>query len=53
MNQFSAHLGIVNLFPLMFGKIEDKERVVESLKVLGDNALLLSEYGIRSLSKKD
>lgn len=41
------------MFPLMFGKIEDKERVIESLKILGDSEILFSEYGVRSLSKSD
>ena len=37
----------------MFGLIEDKEKIQQSLKVLSDPEIMLSRSGIRSLSKGD
>jgi mannosyl-oligosaccharide glucosidase len=53
VNSFNVHIGIVNFYPVMFGLIEDKERVKASLKVLADPEIMLSKSGIRSLSKGD
>jgi hypothetical protein len=53
VNSFNVHLGIVNFYPVMFGLIEDKEKVKASLKVLSDPEIMLSKSGIRSLSKGD
>ena len=53
INSFNVHLGIVNFFPVMFGLIDDPEKVKASLKVLSDPELMLSKSGVRSLSKGD
>jgi hypothetical protein len=53
INQFSLHVGIVNFFPIMFGLIEEDDKIKSSLRVLSDPATMLSNSGIRSLSKKD
>ncbi len=36
INQYSVHVGIINFFPVMFGLIEDKEQIKQSLRVLAD-----------------
>jgi hypothetical protein len=53
LNQFSVHVGIVNFFPMMFGLIEDEDKIKTSLQALADPSTMLSRAGIRSLSKKD
>lgn len=52
-NQFSVHLGIVNFFPVMFGLIDVDSKLLPSLQALADKSTMLSNSGVRSLSKKD
>ena len=53
LNQYSAHIGIVNFFPVMFGLIQDPDQARQSLSVLADPNQMLSITGVRSLSKQD
>lgn len=51
---FSPHLGYDNLFPLMFGLIEnDSDELKKVLDMIRDNEKLWSSSGIRSLSIQD
>ena len=53
INQYSVHLGIVNFYPLMFGIIDNPEKLIETLRILSDEDMMLGKGGIRSLSKTD
>ena len=48
------HLGYINLFPFFFGLHQNRSEIKESFyRLLGDDSLLKSKFGIRSLSKLD
>ena len=53
LNQFSNHIGFINIFPLLFGTVEDKDIIDNSLRLLTDKEELFSDHGVRSLSGKD
>lgn len=53
-NIFNPHLGYVNLYPLFFGVLKtDEQAFRNTLQLLKSKDELLSDFGIRSLSKKD
>ena len=53
-DSFSPHLGYDNLFPLMFGLIENNSQELKNLlEVIRDEGKLWSQAGIRSLSRSD
>jgi len=53
LNQFTSHFGIVSLFPVMFGLVEDRERAENVFRQMADRNGILSNYGLRSLSQQD
>lgn len=50
--KFNDHFGYINLFPLFFGYINDKEVLKEYFKKIYDYEEVWTDYGIRSLSRK-
>ncbi|KAF1990188.1 glycoside hydrolase family 63 protein [Aulographum hederae CBS 113979] len=50
-----CHKGYISLFPFLTGVMDlaDKEKVGKVLDLIGDDAELWSEHGIRSLSRRD
>lgn len=52
-NTFNPHVGYVNLFPLFFGDFEEKQIGNLLSYYLSDENELISNFGIRSLSKND
>lgn len=53
-NKFSQHFGYVNIFPLIFGFLENKSNEFKSsINLINETDHLFSEFGIRSLSKMD
>jgi len=53
LNQHSVHLGIVNLWPLFYGLVDDENILSKLFDLLEDETRLMSAHGIRSLSAKD
>ena len=51
-NTYNPHIGYVNLFPIFFGDFE-YDKIKNICKFLNNKSELLSEFGIRSLSKND
>jgi hypothetical protein len=47
------HVGIVTLFPFIFGHLKEENRIETILDILEDEKQLMSNYGIRSLSAQD
>lgn len=52
-NQHSVHVGIVNFWPLFYGLIDSEDLVSDMLKIATDPQQMMSEFGMRSLSKND
>ncbi|CDW80734.1 mannosyl-oligosaccharide glucosidase [Stylonychia lemnae] len=52
-NSYSVHEGIINFWPIMFGLVNDNQTLHNHLSLLGDPTKMLSNSGIRSLSKMD
>ena len=52
-NQYSVHVGIPSFLPLAYGLIEDTEEIQRAIQELTDEATMLSQHGLRSLSAKD
>ena len=52
-NQHSVHVGFVNFWPLFYGLIDSEALVLDMLKIATDSSQMMSEFGLRSLSKKD
>ena len=48
---FNNNVGYINIFPLIFGFIQDPDILKQYYKILLDYNQLWSDYGIRSLSK--
>lgn len=53
VNSHSMHVGVVTLFPLIFGHLQQPDRIETILNILEDDTQLMSNFGIRSLSAKD
>lgn len=53
VNSNSLHIGIVTLFPFMFGHLKQVDRLESILDILEDETQLMSKFGIRSLSAQD
>jgi len=53
MDDFSAHHGIVNLFTVAFGLINDTDRLENALTFAADTEQMFSPYGLRGVSKRD
>lgn len=53
MNQHSVHLGIVNMWPLFYGLVDDEQVLSNLFDQLEDEERMMSKSGIRSLSAKD
>merc|ERR1711997_738689 len=52
--EFVDHIGYVSAFPFFLQVIDaDNPHLVEVLKQLGDEEGMFSQWGLRSLSKKD
>jgi mannosyl-oligosaccharide glucosidase len=52
--KLNMHMGYPNLFPLIFGIVENNSKDLEAyLKILSDDYLMGSPWGIRSISKSD
>lgn len=52
-NQYSMHTGIVSFWPLFYGLVGESDRIQALLDILGDEGLMLSQFGVRSLSASD
>lgn len=53
-NELVCHKGYISLFPFLTGLVDpESDKLGHLLELIGDKEELWSEYGLRSLSKKD
>ena len=53
MEEFNSHHGIITLFPVAFGLINDSSKLENALRFAADKDEMYSPYGLRGVTKRD